>query len=433
LSALAGAGLLRDTPLWWADLPPSPPPEAVALPARADVAVIGGGYTGLSAARSLARGGASVVVLEKHTLGFGASSRNGGQVLTGLKPGAKALLARFGRERARALFQVSLQAIDFVEQLVASERIECGFVRCGHLDAACKPSHLQRLERERDVLEREFGHPVRILPRAEQGAELGSAYYHGLLVDERSAALQPARYLRGLAQAAARAGAGLHEHTPAERLERVPGGFRVLTPRGALAARDVLVATNGYTDSALPALRRRVVPVGSFIVATRPITPAQASAVLPRRRVAFDSRRFLHYFRVSADERLVFGGRAQFTPASPRSTRRSAEILQRELAQVFPELAGVGIEYAWSGNVCFTPDLLPRAGRLDGVHYALGYAGHGVAMASWLGDAIADALLGRADRNPFGALPFRAIPLYRGEPWFLPLAGLAYKVLDWLD
>jgi glycine/D-amino acid oxidase-like deaminating enzyme len=403
------------------------------LPARADVAVIGGGYTGLSAARSLARGGASVAVLEKHTLGFGASSRNGGQVLTGLKLGADALLARFGPERARALFKTSLDAIHFVEQLVATERIECGFVRCGHLDAACKPSHLKRFERERDVLEREFGHAVRLVPRAEQRAELGSSYYHGLLLDERSAALQPARYLRGLAQAAARAGAGLHEHAPAERLERVPGGFRVSTPRGTLAARDVLVATNGYTDSALPALRRRVVPVGSFIVATRPLSQAQASAVLPRRRVAFDSRRFLHYFRLSSDERLVFGGRAQFTPASGRSTRRSAEILKRELAQVFPELAGVGIEYAWSGNVCFTPDLLPRAGRLDGVHYALGYAGHGVAMATWLGDAMADAMLGRADRNPFGDLPFRAIPFYRGEPWFLPLAGLAYKVLDWLD
>jgi glycine/D-amino acid oxidase-like deaminating enzyme len=147
----------------------------------------------------------------------------------------------------------------------------------------------------------------------------------------------------------------------------------------------------------------------------------------------FDSRRYLHYFRLSADERLVFGGRAQFTPAGERSTRRSVAILKRELAQVFPELASVEIEYAWSGNVCFTPDLLPRAGRLGGLHYALGYAGHGVAMASWLGDAVADALLGRADRNPFAGLPFRAIPFYRGEPWFLPLAGFAYKVLDWLD
>jgi glycine/D-amino acid oxidase-like deaminating enzyme len=173
--------------------------------------------------------------------------------------------------------------------------------------------------------------------------------------------------------------------------------------------------------------------VGSFIIATRPLSPAQASAILPRRRVVFDSRRFLHYFRLSADERLVFGGRAQFTPASERSTRRSAEILRRGLAQVFPELAGVQIEYAWSGNVCFTPDLLPRAGCLDGLHYALGYAGHGVAMATFLGDVIADVMLGRPDRNPFRGLPFRAIPFFRGEPWFLPLAGLAYKVLDWLD
>lgn len=424
---------LRESPLWWADLPASPPLEPRPFPARADVAVIGGGYTGLSAARSLARGGASVTVLEKHTLGFGASSRNGGQVLTGLKLGADALVARFGNERARSLFEASLAAIDFVEALVASERIDCGFLRCGHLDAACKPAHLRHFEHERDVLEREFGHRVRIIERAEQRGELGSDFYHGLMLDERSASLQPARYLRGLALAAARAGAELHEHTPVERLERVLGGFRMSTPRGTLAVRDVLVATNGYTDAALPALRRRVVPVGSFIVATRPLSAAQARAVLPRRRVVFDSRRFLHYFRLSADERLVFGGRAQFTPASERSTRRSAEILRRGLAQVFPELAEVGIEYAWSGNVCFTPDLLPRAGRLDGLHYALGYAGHGVAMATWLGDVMADVILGRTDRNPFRDLPFQGIPLYRGEPWFLPLAGLVYKVLDWVD
>jgi glycine/D-amino acid oxidase-like deaminating enzyme len=437
VSALPGARQdavpLSKSPLWWAELPETPVVEPRPLPARADVAVIGAGYTGLSAARSLARGGASVVVLEKHTLGFGASSRNGGQVLTGLKTGAEALLARFGRERSRALFQASLAAIDYLEALVAAERIECGFTRCGHLDAACKPSHLKRFARERTVLEREFGHRVRLLERGEQRSELGSDYYHGLLLDERSASLQPARYLRGLAQAAARSGAELHEGSAVLRVERQAGGYRVVTARGTLAARDVLVATNGYTDGALPALRRRVVPVGSFIIATRPLSPAQASAILPRRRVVFDSRRFLHYFRLSSDERLVFGGRAQFTPASAGSTRRSAEILRRGLAQVFPELAGVDIEYAWSGNVCFTPDLLPRAGCLGGLHYALGYAGHGVAMATFLGDVMADVMLGRPDRNPFQGLPFRPIPFYRGEPWFLPLAGLVYKVLDWLD
>lgn len=425
------ADRLETTPFWWTGAP-APERERRPLPPRADVAIVGAGYTGLSAARSLARAGARVVVLERHRAGFGASSRNGGQVLTGLKPGAAALVARFGRERARALFSASLAAIDFVEALVAQEGIECGFARTGHLDAAARPSHFAAFEREQELLGREFGHAVTLIPRARQRAELGSDFYHGLMLDERSGSLHPARYVRGLADAAVRAGAELHEDTAVSSLVRTPAGFRVATPRGALDAKDVLVATNGYTDRAAPGLRRRVVPVGSYIVATRPLAPEQARAVLPRGRVVFDSKHFLFYFRLSDDGRLLFGGRAQFTPAGEDSTRRSAGILAAGLRSVFPELASVPIEYAWSGNVCFTTDMLPRAGRWNGLHYALGYAGHGVAMASYLGDVVADLMLGRPDRNPFAGLPFRAIPLYDGRPWFLPLAGLWYKLRDWL-
>ena len=424
---------MRETPYWWDDAPAAMTPAEGPLPERADVAVLGGGYTGLSAARSLARGGASVIVLEKETLGWGASSRNGGQVLTGLKLGAAALVGRFGREGARALFSASLAAIDLVERLVAEEGIDCGFRRAGHLDAAFKPSHFERFRREQEALERDFGHKVRLVPRAEQRGELGSDFYHGLLLDEKSGALHPARYVRGLAAAARRAGADLRERTPAVAIRRQPGGFLVTTPRGSIAVRDVLVATNGYTDAAAPALRRRVIPVGSYIIATEPLPPGVGEGLLPRRRMVFDSKNFLFYFRLSDDGRLLFGGRAQFTPSTAHSTRTSAEILRRGMVQVFPELQGVGVAYAWSGNVCFTLDLLPRAGRLDGVHYAMGYGGHGVAMATYLGDVMADALLGRPDRNPFRGLPFPAIPLYGGRPWFLPFAGLWYKLRDWIE
>ncbi len=407
-----------------------PPPEP--LPASVDVAVVGGGYTGLSAARTLARAGARVAVLEKEAIGWGASSRNGGQVLTGLKVSPATLFRRYGRERARALFGASLDAIAFLESLIADEAIDCGYERCGHLAAASKPPHYAAFAAERDLLEREFGHRVRLVPRADQRVELGSDLYHGLLVDERSGALHPARYVAGLARAARRAGALLRPFTPVRQIGHDRGVFVLATGHGALRARDVIVATNGYTDAAAPALRRRVVPVGSYIIATAPLAPETAATLLPARRVAFDSKAFLFYFRVTADRRLIFGGRAQFTPATARSTRRAAEVLRRGMVRVFPEMAGVPIEFAWSGNVCFAPDLLPHAGVLDGLHYSLGYAGHGVALATWLGHLTAERVLGRDVTNPFGNLSFRAIPLYTGRPWFLPLAGAWHRLRDWL-
>lgn len=422
---------LVESPFWWTTAP-APPEASGPLPERVDVAIVGAGYTGLAAARGLARAGASVVVLETETIGWGASSRNGGQVLTGLKPGNKALVARLGQERTRRLFVASLAAIDFVETLVADEGIDCGFTRCGHLDAACKPAHFEGFRREQERLARDFGHEVRLIARSEQRTELASDFYHGLMLDPKSASLHPARYVRGLAQAAARAGAALRERCAVLGVRPREGGFDLTTSRGSVLARDVVVATNGYTGAATPELRRRVVPVGSYIVATRPLDPELARELLPQRRVVFDSKHFLYYFRLSADDRLLFGGRAQFTPATATSTRRAAAILSRGLVEVFPQLRGVAIDFVWSGNVCFTRDLLPRAGRLNGIHYALGYAGHGVAMASYLGDVVADVILGRPDRNPFRDLPFDRIPFYDGRPWFLPFVGAWYKLVDWL-
>jgi glycine/D-amino acid oxidase-like deaminating enzyme len=423
---------LRESPYWWATgTPPAGP--APPLPDKVDVAVIGGGYTGLSAARRLSKAGASVVVLEKEVIGWGASSRNGGQVLTGLKVGPRSLLRRFGRQRAQELFGASLRAIECLENLIAEEGIECGYERCGHLEAAFKPRHFERFHRDQEMLEREFGHTVRLVGKGEQGSELGSDFYHGLMLDERSGALNPARYVWGLGAAAARAGAALRERTPVLEVRRAGARFRVVTSAGVVDARDVLVATNGYTDGALPAFERRVVPVGSFTIATEPLSPSRVLEILPRRRVAFDSKNFLYYFRVSPDNCLLFGGRAQWTPSTPQSTRRSATILREAMLRVFPSLKGVAVKWAWSGNVCFTRDLLPRAGRLDGVHHALGYGGHGVAMATYLGEKTAGLILGDRDRNPFADLPFETIPLYDGRPWFLPLVGLSYRILDWIQ
>ena len=418
------------TPYWWTTAPDLPAYQHKPLPARVDVVVVGSGYTGLSAARALARRGVQVAVLEKETIGWGASSRNGGQVLTGLAVSPDTLIARVGLEQARALHAASLRALEAVEQLIADEHIECEFERSGHIEAACKPAHFRHFQRTQELLAREFNHPVQVLERGRQRAELGTEAYHGLLIDERSAAVHPAKYVRGLALAAARAGAQLFEQTPALALERAGGQWRVFTPRGPIGAREVVIATNGYTDGLSPQLRRRVIPVGSYIIATERLRDDVAARLIPRRRVVYDSRNFLAYFRLSADNRLLFGGRAEYRVASPEHTRRSVAILHRGLRELFPELADVNIEHAWSGNVCFTLDRLPRVGQRDGVHYALAYAGHGVALATYLGAQLAETIAGTGEPLPFADRPFKAIPLYTGRPWFMPLGALWYKLMD---
>jgi glycine/D-amino acid oxidase-like deaminating enzyme len=407
--------------------------ETQNLPAHADVVIVGAGYTGLSAARQLARSGASVVVIEREQVGWGASSRNGGQVLTGMKLEAAALVERFGESRARQLYDTASASIARLEQLIAEETIDCEYERVGHACAAFKPSHFDALRDEQALLARVFSHHVHLVPRSEQRTEIGSDAYHGVLVDERSAALNPVKYVRGLAAAAARAGADVVTGVAVTKLRRHPRGWRVETAGGAVEARDVLAATNGYTDDAAPALRRRLVPIGSYIIATEPLDAVQAAALLPRRRVAFDSKHFLYYFRVTADRRLLFGGRAEFGQPNPGTTRRAAGILRRGMTEVFPELSGVRLDYAWGGNVAFTRDQMPRAGRLDDLYYAGGYCGHGIAMATYLGEQIARRIAGELVDEPLFDDRFPAIPMYTGNPWFLPLVGAYYQVKDWLQ
>ena len=382
------------------------------------MAVIGAGYTGLSAARVLARDGADVTVLERETVGWGASSRNGGFVLAGFKPDVELLARRYGVTEARRLYALSVEAVESLEGIIAAEAIACDYVRCGTVVLAAKPGHLAGLERSRKFLHRELGHETMLLSRAEVRSEIGSTRYAGGLLDPLAGAVQPARLVDGLARAAERAGARL--------VRRAGGDWTIVTPAGAIRAAAVLVATNAYTGSAVPALRRRVVPVGSYLIATAPLPREQADRLIPRGRVLSDTKNLLYYFRRSPDDRLVFGGRAAFTPTP---VARSAAILARGMVEVFPELAGVTVEYAWGGRVAFTLDQMPHAGSLKGVHYALGYGGHGVALATWLGARMGHAIAGRA---PLPRLTgsFPPIPLYEGRPWFLPFVGAYYRIRD---
>ncbi len=427
---------LKEKPFWM-DTVTMPAPEAARpLPDKVDVAVIGSGFTGLSAARWLAKRGAKIAVLEAETIGWGASSRNGGMVLTGLKLGADTLIARYGRELAQRMFAASVEAIDCVEQIVREEAIECNFSRSGHLEVAFKPAHYRHFIHAAEAMAREFKHELRLVPPGALRDEIGSAAYYGGMVDEVSAGVNPARYVLGLARAAAKAGAELFDRARVERLERGAHGWRVATARGALEAREVFVATSGYTGRATPRLQKKIVPIGSYIIATEPLPEDLARDVSPRNRMIFDSKNFLYYFRLTPDRRMLFGGRAGFVPETPNTVRESAEILRRGMLDVYPQLRDVKVEYAWGGTLDFAFDRMPHAGKLDGLYYALGYAGHGVALATYLGAKMADAILGGDLRdNPFAALPFPGAPLglYYGTPWFLPFAGAWYKFLDWVS
>src|ERR1700756_5602498 len=404
-----------------------------------DVAVIGGGFTGLSAARTLARGDARVAVLEAENVGWGASCRNGGMVLSGLKLGTTKLVARYGREATKRMYAASLESIDCVEAVVREENIECNFSRSGHLEVACKAKHFEDFRRGAETIEREFGHKLRIVEKADLPQEIGSAIYHGGIVDEVSAGVNPAKYVAGLACAAAKAGAAIHEKTRVVGLERNSRqgekGWSVRTARGALHASDVLIATSGYTSRITPSLQKKIIPIGSFIIVTEVLPEALARELSPRNRMIYDSKNYLYYYRLTPDRRMLFGGRAAFFPENDQTVRRSAEILRRGMIDVYPQLRHVKVEYVWGGTLDFAFDIMPHAGQIDGMYFALGYAGHGVAMATYQGQKMAELIAGDKPENPFIGIPFPGAPLglYNGKPWFLPFAGVWYKFLDWVS
>ena len=424
---------------YWLTTVQMPTPPAEPMPETADVAVIGAGFTGLSAALAMARRGAKVVVLESETIGWGASSRNGGMVLTGLKLGANKLISAYGRELTHRMYAASLDSIACVERLVKEESIACDFARTGHLEVACKQMHFDDYARQVEVIAREFNHQLRIVPRHELRSEIGSDIYFGGMVDEISVGLNPARYVAGLGAAALRAGVRICERTRLQNIQReshngVPG-FRLNSSRGAIWTRDVLVGTSGYTGGATPALRNKIIPIGSFIITTEVLPDALARELSPRNRQIYDSKNYLYYYRLTPDNRLLFGGRAAFFPETDQTIRKSADLLRRGMIEVYPQLRDTKVEYVWGGTLDFCFDIMPHAGRVDGIYFAVGYAGHGVAMATWQGHKMAEWIAEEKTDNPFAEIPFPGAPLglYNGKPWFLPFAGAYYKVLDWIS
>jgi len=415
----------------WQDQSPAPELPTTALPRSADAVVIGAGYAGLSAARELARRGRSVVVLDKEPIGWGASTRNGGMVIPELKAGPAALTARYGPLGAQMYAEVN-DAFDHVESLVAGPDghggIECDYRRTGQLYLAHAPRLVPYLRKIAHEHGDELGEPVHFVPREQLGDEIGSTAYHGGVVYERTGAIHPARFHGGLVRLAVDAGATLHGATPATAITTRDGGWaRVTTPAGTIDTRDVLVMTNAYADELLPRLQRRVVPVGSFIIATEVLDPELARAVSPRDRMLVDTKNFLFYWRLTPDGRLLFGGRRSLAASTIPEAR---DFLYRSMLAVHPQLRGTAVERAWGGYVAVTLDRLPHVGRLDGAWYATGCNGSGVALNSWLGARIAQHLCREADLPSFAQLQHPTIPLHALRQAYLPLVGQWFRWQD---
>ena len=418
-------------PFWWEAHEPKPLPE-IDLPRETRVAIIGAGYAGLNAALELKAQGLDCIVLDANEPGFGGSSRNGGMVSGGVNVGKRYMAKALSPEEAAPFLNDAADAFGHIEDLIAREKIDCGWTRAGYfLGAWCK-SHYDGMAKKVDMLNQSARSEAYVVPPERQREEIGSDYYRGGMVVGRAGHLHPALFFKGLLDLCQKRGIAIASRTPATRLSETGKGWAVETPRGTIQAGDVIVATNGYTGDVTPQFKRRVVPVGSYIIATEELAPEIAASISPKNRSFADTRRVLTYYRMSPDgKRLIFGGRAKFGHTDPVET---APILHGFMLDRFPQLRGTKITHAWTGNVAFTLDETPHMGRFDNLHYALGCNGSGIAMMSYLGQQTARKIAGKANRvNAFDQAVFPDHPMYNGSTWFLPWVGRYFRTRDWID
>ena len=418
----------KETSYWLEGL--SPLTKAVEIPPRnVDVAIVGSGYTGLNAALQTSRGGRSTVVLEAGNPGFGCSTKNGGQVSTSIKPSLEKLSTKFGQEKGVAIRREGENALDWIEEFVSSENIDCSFVRSGRYHAAHTPKHYEMITRDAETLNRSEGVEAFAVPSSEQLKELGSDVYHGGVVFPRHASLDPGKYHRGLLQRAVESGVDVVGNCAVMDIEKVADGFILKTPKGKVKARDVIVATNGYTTKLTPWLQRRVIPIGSYIIATEKLDPSMVDTLFPTNRIASDTCKVVYYYRTSPDrQRILFGGRVSATETNPML---SGPKLLKDMCRIFPQLEGTKISHSWTGTVAYTFDELAHTGQHNGIYYSMGYCGSGVSMASYLGMRLGQKVLRLAEgKTAFDDLPFPTRPLYTGKPWFLPAVVSWYRFRD---
>ncbi|MCS0496917.1 FAD-binding oxidoreductase [Ancylobacter sp. MQZ15Z-1] len=421
----------RPLPYWWDDAPPETARDE-ALPARADVVIVGSGYCGMNAAAEFASAGRDVVLVDAGPLGIGASTRNTG----GVTGGQKLLLAGPTRnvtaQQLALMLQDSLASFAYVTGLIEEEGLDAGFQRCGRFLTAYTDKHYARLLHLGELLREHTGVRVTDIPADRLGEIIATDFYRGGILIEDYASVHPARYHRALRQRARKRGARLFSHAEVGQVTPGTDGHSVVTVRGTIKARQVVLATNGYLTERFDAFRRRLIPVASYHIATEELPPERVAALLPRGHMVSDSQRNLTAVRPSTDgRRLIFGARPA---AFDRDETRAAGLIHRAMCDVFPSLGDVRVSHCWRGTVAMTFDRKPHLGEEDGIFYALGCNASGVAMMSYLGREIARRAMGTQPRkSAFETEHFPQKAWYRGDPWFVPPLTAAYNLLDGLD
>ncbi|MHA1517388.1 MAG: NAD(P)/FAD-dependent oxidoreductase [Alphaproteobacteria bacterium] len=415
-------------PYWW-EAAPRRGTTGRTLPAKTDVIIVGSGFTGLSAALTLLAKVREVVVLDRGVPGYGASTRNGGQIGSGnQKFRVKRLIELYGERKATELLREGTRILDYIEELIQAENIDCHFHRCGRFRGAMRPEHYEAMARDMEDLSRVSGVESFMVPQAEQHKEIDTDIFFGGSVLPNDSSLHPGLYHSGLMQRVEDRGGVIVGNTVVQHITREKDWFRVDTNAGPLLCRDVLVATNGYTDGFVPNVHRRLVTVRSGLIATEALSTEMLARLMPTGRVYGNTNRVFYYFRAAPDEnRLLWGGRAGRTAGLGAFGH-----LAQNLLSVFPELGDLAVTHAWDGQIGYTYDELPHLGRMaDGVHYALGYCGTGVSRATYFGHKIALQMVGDASgRTAFDSLTFPAFPSRTVAQMAVPFVETWYRLRD---